>query len=73
MKLRLDTPLRRALREEGRRQDWLAEQLGAHPSHVSRWVQGLHVPMEATRERIAEILGREVDELWPAAPQREAA
>lgn len=59
------TPLRMALDHDGRRQDWLAVQVGAHPVEVSRWVRGVHRPMAHTRVAIAEALGRDVFELWP--------
>jgi lambda repressor-like predicted transcriptional regulator len=66
---RLDTPLKRALAEDGRRQNWLAERLDVDPTQVWGWVHGLHVPEEATRARIADLLGRHVDELWPAVAE----
>lgn len=73
MRARIDTPLRRILREEGRRQDWLADQVGADVYQVSRWVRGVHVPVEATREAIACALGRHVDEIFPGESMAEAA
>jgi hypothetical protein len=33
-----ETPLKRHLREEGRRQDWLAEHTGIHSADISRIV-----------------------------------
>lgn len=63
--VRPDTALKRILDEQGRRQDWLAAQLGTDNTVVWRWVHGLHVPVEATRERIAELLGRQVDDVFP--------
>ena len=59
------TPLQSLLLEEGRKQAWLARKLGVSPSEVNRWVRGLHVPEERTRRRIAQLLDRSVDELWP--------
>jgi hypothetical protein len=59
------TGLARVLDEEGRTQKWLVEQLlrrgiRADKSQVSNWVRGLHVPVEPTREAIADILGRQI-------------
>lgn len=65
------TPLGRILREEGRKQSWLAERVGIDPAQLSRIVNGLHAP-EATRRAIADTLGRNVDELWPE-PGEQAA
>lgn len=70
---RLNTPLKLALREEGRRQDWLAEQIGASADQVCRWANGVHIPVEATRELIAARVGRKVDELWPDEQVEEQA
>lgn len=70
---RLETPLKRVLAEEGRRQTWLAERIGADPTQVWGWVHGLHVPQEATRLRIAEVLGRTTEELWPGIDLEQAA
>lgn len=62
---RLETPLRQVLNEQGRKQNWLADQVGCHPSEISDYCRGVHVPAEATRLRIAEVLDRNVDDLWP--------
>lgn len=34
------TKLQEILKKEGRRQDWLADKVGATPNQVSRWVRG---------------------------------
>lgn len=65
---RIDTPLKRVLHEEGRRQDWLASQVGVRPEQVWRWVHGLHEPADDTKQAIAEALGRTVEELFPEEP-----
>ena len=59
------------LREQGRRQDWLAEQVGVDPSHISRIVHGLF-PSQATAEKIADALDVEVSELWPELGEQAA-
>lgn len=70
---RLNTPLRQVLEVDGRRQTWLAERLGVDPRQVWGWVHGLHIPSLETRVRIAELVGREVHELWPDDEQERAA
>ncbi len=62
---KIDTPLKRILQEEGRRQTWLAAQIGVRPDQLNRWVHGLHEPIDATKQAIAEALGRPVDDLFP--------
>lgn len=69
---RIETPLGRVLKEEGRKITWLAERIGSSKQEVGRWVHGLHVPQEATQDAIANALGRTTDELWPQ-PVSEAA
>jgi DNA-binding Xre family transcriptional regulator len=68
------TPLKRFLRSEGRRQNWLAEQSGIDPATVSRIVTGRLVATERERVAIADALKCAVEDLWPAEPdEREAA
>lgn len=68
---RIETPLKRVLDQEGRRQTWLAEQisaaLGKHVDsrQVFSWVHGIHVPEHATRDAIADALGQTPEALWP--------
>lgn len=59
------TALKRTLQAEGRKQVWLAGQIGKHESEVSRIVNGF-IPDDATRQAIAQALGRTVEELFPA-------
>lgn len=64
--MRPPTPLKRALFDSGLRHKDVAAEVGLDPSHFSRIVNGLHCD-DATRDRIADVLGRQVSELWPAA------
>lgn len=82
---RINTPLKQHLASHGISQTWLAEKLGVKRQEVWPWVNGIHVPAEATRRRIASLLGKTDDqaridelcaELWPdenAAALPEAA
>lgn len=60
------TPLGRVLREEGRRQSWLADRIGVDQPTMSRYVHGLHVP-DDKQKLIADALGRKRTELFPKA------
>lgn len=62
-----DTPLRRILKEQGRMQIWLAQRVDVHPSEISDYVRGVHVPVEATRQQIARALDVPESTLWPQA------
>jgi transcriptional regulator with XRE-family HTH domain len=70
---RLNTPLKQALAEDGRRQNWLAERLGVDARQVWGWVHGVHIPGHETKAEIARILGRTPEELWPAHDDLAAA
>lgn len=61
---KVETPLARIMREEGRKQVWLADRVGVDPATINRIIHGLHAP-DATRQAIADALNRSVSELWP--------
>lgn len=61
---RPETPLARVLRKEGRRQSWLADEVGVSRTHMNAVVHGLY-PTPELAVAIAEALGRTVEELWP--------
>lgn len=67
------TPLKRVMMAEGRRQSWLAAQIGKDQSEVSRIVNRGLVPDRETQEAIAAALGREVGEFWSADAEPKAA
>jgi transcriptional regulator with XRE-family HTH domain len=62
-----ETRLRAVLREEGRKQRWLAQLTGISEVQVSRFVTGRVRPSARDQERIASVLGRRVGELFPPA------
>ncbi len=59
-----ETTLARILREEGRKQIWLADVTGIGKNQMGLYVRGLHCPPER-QQKIAAALGREVDEVFP--------
>lgn len=69
------TPLGEILVDEGRSQTWLAMQLSAklgrpvYRQEVSRWARGIHEPEASTKVAIADVLHRQLDEVFP---EREA-
>lgn len=66
------TPLRMAIIVSGLTQREVAAESGIEVTRLSRIVNGLHCD-EATRETIADVLGREKTELWPVDDEAEAA
>lgn len=69
MVARANTPLKRILEDEGRTQSWLARRLGVQRQSVGIWVHGIYRPQPETQAAIAALLGRSVEELWPASDQ----
>lgn len=65
-------PLDTILMHEGRTKTWLAMQLSArlgravYRQEVSDWCRDVHVPEARTRAIIADVLGRDVAELFPS-------
>lgn len=57
------TRLEQILEVEGRKQTWLAEQVGVTRSAISQIVGGYHAS-DATREAIAEALGRKIEDVF---------
>lgn len=61
-----ETPLGRIMRTEGRKQRWLADQVGVSESHMSYVIKGAQVSDDLA-QAIAKALGRQVDEVFPPA------
>jgi hypothetical protein len=58
------TRLGEILEAEGRKQSWLAKAADVDPGTLNRYIHGLHVP-DDKRERIAEVLRRDVSDVFP--------
>lgn len=59
--------IRRTLREQGRKQGWLAEQLGLNQSYLSTMLTGQRPISAELVERIAEVLGVPVSDFTGGA------
>jgi hypothetical protein len=69
----LDTPLTRVLDRQGRRRDWLAQQLGVRPWTFSRIEAGVCTAPPDWYARAAEILGVPEETINPRARTEVAA
>jgi transcriptional regulator with XRE-family HTH domain len=49
---------------EGRRTSWLAERAGVDQVTAWRWVRGHNAPRNATRQQVADALGRTVEDVF---------
>jgi transcriptional regulator with XRE-family HTH domain len=65
MAIRAETPLKRILENEGRKQSWLASRVGVDPATVWAWVHGLHDPDPDLAKLVAAALDRPVEEIFP--------
>ncbi|MCG5465645.1 DUF5753 domain-containing protein [Micromonospora sp. NPDC053740] len=59
-----------AMVEKGHTADSLAAQIGVDPKTAAKWASTGRIPQTRHRARVAELLGRNVDELWPEALKR---
>lgn len=57
-----------AIRQSGRRLDDIAEEVGADPKTVGRWITTGRLPRPAVRQKIAQLVGVPEAVLWPDAP-----
>ncbi|WP_020113522.1 DUF5753 domain-containing protein [Salinispora oceanensis] len=59
-----------ALTEAGHTAESLAGQVGVHPKTAARWANPGHIPQARHRATVAELLGRDIDTLWPDVSRR---
>ncbi|MEH1163818.1 Scr1 family TA system antitoxin-like transcriptional regulator [Micromonospora sp. CPCC 205539] len=59
-----------ALADAGHTAESLADRLGVHPKTVARWANPGHIPQGRHRTTAADLLARDVDELWPDVVRR---
>lgn len=62
--MRKPTPLKQAIFAAGLKQKDIAAEIGVSEVTLSRIVNGLHAP-DRTRAKIADALGKTVEDLWP--------
>ncbi|MGC4811665.1 Scr1 family TA system antitoxin-like transcriptional regulator [Micromonospora sp. DT228] len=59
-----------AMAERGHTADSLAARIGVDPKTAAKWASTERIPQTRHRARVAELLGRDVDDLWPDALKR---
>ncbi|MGC3861654.1 Scr1 family TA system antitoxin-like transcriptional regulator [Micromonospora chersina] len=59
-----------AMAESGHTADSLAAQVGVDPKTAAKWASKGRIPQTRHRARVAQVLGRNVEELWPDALKR---
>lgn len=66
----MNRALQIAMAETGHTADSLAGQIGVDPKTAARWVTRGRVPQTRHRARVAELVGRDVGDLWPDVLRR---
>ncbi|WP_327644846.1 DUF5753 domain-containing protein [Micromonospora zamorensis] len=59
-----------AMVERGHTADSLAAEIGVDPKTAAKWASTGRIPQTRHRARVAEVLGRNVEELWPDVLKR---
>ncbi|MER7458602.1 helix-turn-helix transcriptional regulator [Micromonospora sp. NPDC126480] len=66
----MNDALRAALNETGHTTESLAERVGVDPKTTSRWLAEGRIPHPRHRAAAAEVLGRDVADIWPDTSRR---
>ena len=59
------TPLAEAIHAKGFRQNWIANKLSVMPETVSRWTNGHSRPSALRQQKLADLLGKQIEEIFP--------
>lgn len=60
-----NTPLKQRILDVGRKQRWLAKELGITEHTMTSYVLGENQPLVETAQRLAELLDCSVDDIFP--------
>ena len=57
--------IKEVIRKEGKRCNWIAEQLDVAPSDISNWASGERKPNVERLVKLAKVLGCRLSDLYP--------
>jgi len=57
--------IKQVIWDSGYRKNYIAEQIGVHPSHISMWISQERVPSKPRVRALCRILGCKVKDLYP--------
>ncbi|SBT50096.1 helix-turn-helix domain-containing protein [Micromonospora auratinigra] len=66
----MNRSVQRAMVAAGQTAESLAAQVGVDPKTAARWVTQGRIPQTRHRAQVAEILGKDIEDLWPDALRR---
>ncbi len=63
--------IKQVIWDSGYRKNYIAEQIGVHPSHISMWIKEDRKPNKARIRKLCKILGCKVVDLYPEGVKNE--
>jgi putative transcriptional regulator len=60
----MENKLREIMKEQGRTQKWLSQTVGVSETTISSYMKGKSIPTLPVALRIANALGKNVEEIW---------
>ena len=57
--------IKQVIWDSGYRKNYVAEQIGVHPSHISMWISGTRKPSKPRVRKLCKLLNCKVKDLFP--------
>ena len=57
--------IKQVIKDSGYRKNWIAEQIGVKPSHISMWIGESRKPSKERIRKLCKIVGCKVKDLFP--------
>ena len=57
--------IKQVIWDSGYRKNYVAEQIGVHPSHISMWISGTRKPSKPRIRKLCKLLSCKVMDLFP--------
>jgi len=57
--------IKQVIKDSGYRKNWIAEQIGVKPSHISMWISEDRKPSKDRVRKLCKILGCKTVDLYP--------
>ena len=62
--------IKNVIKDKGFRMEFIAEQINAHPSHLSMWISEERYPSQDRLKKLAKVLKVSVKDLYPDSYKR---
>jgi len=57
--------IKQVIKDSGYRKNWIAEQIGVKPSHISMWISSERKPSKERIRKLCKVVGCKVKDLFP--------